>query len=146
MKIVLQRVKSASVKTEGNVIGEIDFGFLVLLGIAENDTRENADFLIKKLINLRVFNDEQGKMNLSIREVNGAFLVVSQFTLYANTKRGNRPSYIEAAHPDLAIPLYEYFIENLKIQSCLPVQTGVFGAMMDISLINSGPVTIILES
>jgi D-tyrosyl-tRNA(Tyr) deacylase len=146
MKIVLQRVKNVSVSVEGKVVGEIGFGLMVLLGITHNDTKEIADSLIKKLINLRVFNDEQGKMNLSILDVHGALLVVSQFTLYANTKRGNRPSYIDAAPPDAALPLYAYFIENLKIQSELEVQSGIFGAMMDISLVNSGPVTIVLES
>ena len=146
MKIVLQRVKNASVSVEGKVVGEIGFGVMVLLGITHNDTKEIADSLIKKLLHLRIFNDEQGKMNLSILDVHGDLLVVSQFTLYANTKRGNRPSYIDAAPPDHSLPLYAYFIENLKIQSGLEVQSGIFGAMMDISLVNSGPVTIVLES
>ena len=131
---------------EGKVVGEIGFGVMVLLGITHNDTKEIADSLIKKLLHLRIFNDEQGKMNLSILDVHGDLLVVSQFTLYANTKRGNRPSYIDAAPPDHSLPLYAYFIENLKIQSGLEVQSGIFGAMMDISLVNSGPVTIVLES
>jgi D-tyrosyl-tRNA(Tyr) deacylase len=145
MKLVIQRVKNAAVRIEGKVVGEIGFGLLVLLGITHTDTRENADTLIRKLINLRVFNDDEGRMNRSILDVRGSFLVVSQFTLYANTKKGNRPSFVDAAHPEHAIPLYEYFVENLKIQSTLQVDTGVFGAMMDVELTNSGPVTIVLE-
>jgi D-tyrosyl-tRNA(Tyr) deacylase len=145
MKLVIQRVKNAAVRIEGKVVGEIGVGLLVLLGITQTDTRENADALIRKLINLRVFNDDEGRMNRSILDVRGSFLVVSQFTLYANTKKGNRPSFVDAAHPEHAIPLYEYFVENLKIQSTLQVDTGVFGAMMDVELTNSGPVTIVLE-
>jgi D-aminoacyl-tRNA deacylase len=119
---------------------------MVLLGVTHTDTRNDADILIRKLINLRVFNDDQGKMNLSIQDVRGELLVVSQFTLYGNAKKGNRPSYVDAAPPDVAIPLYEYFIENLKILSSLKVETGIFGAMMDVELVNSGPVTLTLES
>jgi D-tyrosyl-tRNA(Tyr) deacylase len=145
MKLIIQRVKNAAVRIEGKVVGEIGVGLLVLLGITQTDTRENADALIRKLINLRVFNDDMGRMNRSILDVRGSFLVVSQFTLYANTKKGNRPSFVDAAHPEHAIPLYEYFVENLKIQSTLQVDTGVFGAMMDVELTNSGPVTIVLE-
>jgi D-tyrosyl-tRNA(Tyr) deacylase len=145
MKLIIQRVKNAAVRIEGKVVGEIGVGLLVLLGITQTDTRENADALIRKLINLRVFNDDMGRMNRSILDVRGSFLVVSQFTLYANTKKGNRPSFVDAAHPEHAIPLYEYFVENLKIQSTLQVDTGVFGAMMDVELTNSGPVSIVLE-
>lgn len=145
MKLVIQRVQKACVRIEGEAVGEIGAGLLVLLGVTHSDTKENADALIRKLINLRVFNDDEGKMNRSILDVQGSFLVVSQFTLYANAKKGNRPSYVDAAHPDHAIPLYEYFVENLKIESTLQVETGVFGAMMDVELTNSGPVTIVLE-
>lgn len=145
MKLVIQRVQKACVRIEGEAVGEIGAGLLVLLGVTHSDTKENADALIRKLINLRVFNDDEGKMNRSILDVQGSFLVVSQFTLYANAKKGNRPSYVDAAHPDHAIPLYEYFVENLKIESTLQVETGVFGAMMDVELTNSGPVTIMLE-
>lgn len=146
MKLVIQRVNEATVSIDGKPIGAIEKGLMVLLGVTHEDTTFDADYLIKKLIQLRIFNDDQGKMNLSIQDVKGAFLVVSQFTLYANSKKGNRPSYVDAAPPEIAIPLYEYFVENLKILSRLKVETGRFGAMMDIGLINSGPVTIILDS
>lgn len=146
MKLVLQRTSRASVSVDGKIVGQINQGLMVLIGITHSDTKENADALIKKLINLRVFNDEQGKMNLSIQDVQGEFLVISQFTLYGNAKKGNRPSYVDAAPPDVAIPLYEYFIDSLMVESQLKVETGIFGAMMDVELVNSGPVTIILES
>lgn len=146
MKIILQRVSHASVTVDNKVVGEINHGLMVLLGITHTDIKDNADALVKKLINLRVFNDGNGKMNLSIRDVQGEFLVVSQFTLYGNAKKGNRPSYIDAAPPDIAIPLYEYFIDTLMIESLLPVKAGVFGAMMDVELVNAGPVTLVLES
>jgi D-tyrosyl-tRNA(Tyr) deacylase len=145
MKLVVQRVSSASVSVNDQLVGSIGHGLMVLLGITHEDTREKADALIKKLVGLRIFNDEQGKMNRSILEVQGSLLVVSQFTLYANAKKGNRPSYIDAAPPEIAIPLYDYFIENLRVASELPVETGIFGAMMDVSLVNAGPVTLILE-
>jgi len=145
MKLVVQRVSSASVSVNDQLVGSIGHGLMVLLGITHEDTREKADALIKKLVGLRIFNDEHGKMNRSILEVQGSLLVVSQFTLYANAKKGNRPSYIDAAPPEIAIPLYDYFIENLRIASELPVETGIFGAMMDVSLVNAGPVTLILE-
>jgi D-tyrosyl-tRNA(Tyr) deacylase len=145
MKLVVQRVSSASVSVNDQLVGSIGHGLLVLLGITHHDTREKADALIKKLVGLRIFNDEHGKMNRSIQDVQGSLLVVSQFTLYANAKKGNRPSYIDAAPPEIAIPLYDYFIENLRMASELPVETGVFGAMMDVSLVNAGPVTLILE-
>lgn len=146
MKLILQRTSRASVSVDGKIVGQINQGLMVLIGITHTDTKENADALIKKLINLRVFNDEQGKMNLSIQDVQGEFLVISQFTLYGNAKKGNRPSYVDAAPPDVAIPLYEYFIDSLMVESQLKVETGIFGAMMDVELVNSGPVTIILES
>jgi D-aminoacyl-tRNA deacylase len=146
MKLILQRTSRASVSVDGKIVGQINQGLMVLIGITHSDTKENADALIKKLINLRVFNDEQGKMNLSIQDVRGEFLVISQFTLYGNAKKGNRPSYVDAAPPDVAIPLYEYFIDSLMVESQLKVETGIFGAMMDVELVNSGPVTLILES
>lgn len=145
MKIIVQRVSRAAVSIEGRVVGSIECGLMVLLGITHTDTKAHVDALVKKLVNLRIFNDENGKMNWSILEVNGEFLVVSQFTLYGNTKKGNRPSYVDAARPEEAIPLYEYFIEKLKSSSQLKVKTGVFGAMMDVELVNSGPVTLLLE-
>ena len=145
MKLVIQRVANATVKVDGETIGEIGKGFLVLLGVKQGDTEEQADFLVKKLCNLRVFEDENNKMNLSIRDVNGKLLVVSQFTLYADCKGGNRPSFIEAARPEIAEPLYEYFKQKCKDEG-IEVQCGKFGADMKVSLLNDGPVTIILEA
>ena len=146
MKLVVQRVLNANVSVDNKTVGKINHGFLVLLGITHSDTKKDVDYLVKKLINLRVFTDENDKMNLSIQTVNGELLIVSQFTLYAETKKsGNRPSFSDSAKPDVAIPLYEYFIEECKKQ--IPVvQTGIFGADMKVSLLNDGPVTIILES
>jgi D-tyrosyl-tRNA(Tyr) deacylase len=146
MKLIIQRTSRASVSVDGKIVGQINQGLMVLIGITHTDTKENANALIKKLINLRVFNDEQGKMNLSIQDVQGEFLVISQFTLYGNAKKGNRPSYVDAAPPDLAIPMYEYFVDTLMLESQLKVETGIFGAMMDVELVNSGPVTLLLES
>lgn len=145
MRLVIQRVSEASVKIENEIVGKINKGIIVLLGIHADDSKEQADWLISKLIKLRIFNDENGKMNLSIEDIKGSFLVISQFTLYGNAKKGTRPSYIHAARPETAIPLYEYFITELRKQSNLKVQTGEFGAMMDVSLINEGPVTLVLE-
>lgn len=145
MRVVIQRVKNASVKIDGNVNGKINTGFLVLLGIASTDTKQDVDYLVKKVVNLRVFSDENDKMNLSLKDVNGELLVISQFTLYGNCREGNRPSFIEAARPDVAIPLYEYFVEECRKQISV-VETGVFGADMKVSLLNDGPVTIIIES
>lgn len=144
MKFVVQRVKNARVEVENKIVGEIDQGFMVLIGITHSDNKEVADYLIKKLINLRVFEDENGKMNLSLKDVNGSLLLVSQFTLYADCSGGNRPSFTKAANPDLANEIYEYIIEECqkKIDN---VQTGIFGADMKVSLLNDGPVTIILE-
>jgi len=146
MKLVVQRVLNADVSVDNKTVGKINKGFLVLLGITHSDTKEDADYLVRKLINLRVFTDENDKMNLSLQSVNGELLIVSQFTLYAETKKsGNRPSFSDSAKPDIAIPLYEYFIEECKKQVSV-VQTGIFGADMKVSLVNDGPVTIILES
>ena len=145
MKVVIQRVKNASVKVDGKVVGEIEKGFLVLVGIKVGDTKEQADYLVKKVCNLRVFTDENDKMNLSLKDVNGELLIVSQFTLYANCKEGNRPSFVEAAKPDIAIPLYEYFVSECK--KIIPVvETGIFGVDMKVDLLNDGPVTIIMDS
>jgi len=146
MRIVIQRVSEASVKIDGKIISAIEKGFLVLLGIKTEDTTDDADFLIQKLINLRVFSDDEGKMNLSLIEVNGDLLIVSQFTLHAATKKGNRPSYIKAARPELAIPLYEYFLSKTKSQFSGKVLSGEFGADMKVALVNDGPVTIIIDS
>lgn len=144
MKLVIQRVKKAEVKVDGQTVGKIDEGFLVLIGIKVGDTKEQADYLVKKLCNLRVFSDENGKMNKSLNDVNGKLLIVSQFTLYANCSEGNRPSFIEAARPEEAIPLYEYFC-NECMKKNIEVQKGIFGADMKVELINDGPVTIIIE-
>lgn len=145
MKFVIQRVKNASVTVENNVVGSIEQGFLVLIGITNSDTKEIAKAMVKKLINLRVFNDNQYKMNLSIKDVSGSLLLVSQFTLYADCSHGNRPDFINAAKADFANELYEYIIsECLKYE--IPVKTGKFGADMKVSLLNDGPVTIILDS
>lgn len=145
MRTVVQRVSSASVTVDGNVIGKINKGFLVLLGIKSTDTKQDVDYMVKKVINLRIFRDENDKMNLSLKDVNGELLIVSQFTLYGDASGGNRPSFIDAAKPDIAIPLYEYFISECKKQISV-VQTGKFGADMKVELLNDGPVTIIMES
>ena len=144
MKLVVQRVKKAEVKVDGNIIGKIDKGFLVLIGIKVGDTKEQADYLVKKLCNLRVFSDENDKMNLSIKDVKGKLLIVSQFTLYVDCSQGNRPSFIEAARPEEANPLYEYFCNQCELNN-IEVQKGIFGADMKVELINDGPVTIIIE-
>ena len=145
MKFVIQRVKQASVKVEGSVIGEIEKGYLVLIGVSDKDTEAVADKMIKKMIGLRIFEDAEGKTNLSLADVGGSLLLVSQFTLYANCKKGNRPSFIEAGAPDKANQLYEYIIEESK-KNVSVVQTGRFGAEMEVSLINDGPFTILLDS
>lgn len=145
MKFVIQRVKQASVKVEGSVIGEIEKGYLVLIGVSDKDTEAVADKMIKKMIGLRIFEDAEGKTNLSLADVGGSLLLLSQFTLYANCKKGNRPSFIEAGAPDKANQLYEYIIEESK-KSVSVVQTGRFGAEMEVSLINDGPFTILLDS
>ena len=144
MKFVIQRVKNAQVDINNKDVAKIDNGFLVLIGITHTDTKDIADYLVKKLINLRVFEDENGKMNLSLNDINGSLLLVSQFTLYADCSSGNRPSFTDAAKPDFANGLYEYIIDECK-KRIDKVETGVFGADMKVSLINDGPVTIILE-
>lgn len=145
MKIVVQRVKNAKVEVEGKTVGKIEKGFLVLLGVTHEDTEEQADYLSKKLCNLRVFTDENDKMNLSLKDVNGELLIVSQFTLYADCTQGNRPSFINAAKPDKAEKLYEYFCRQCKEKYNVKVEKGIFGADMKVSLLNDGPVTIIIE-
>lgn len=145
MRVVVQRVKHASVTINGTVNGKINNGFLVLLGVQSTDSEQEVDYLVKKVTNLRIFSDENDKMNLSLKDVNGELLIVSQFTLYANCKEGNRPSFVEAAKPDIAIPLYEYFVSECK--KIIPVvETGIFGADMKVDLLNDGPVTIIMDS
>ncbi len=144
MRLVVQRGTKASCEVDGKITGAIDNGFMVLVGVTHDDTKENADFLAKKLSNLRVFEDENEKMNLNIKQVGGKLLVISQFTLYADTTQGNRPSFINAAKPDYANELYEYFMNKCKEEG-LEVEKGIFGAHMNISLVNSGPVTIMLE-
>lgn len=146
MRIVVQRVSEASVKIEGNVHGAIEQGLLVLLGIEHEDAETDADWLIQKIGGMRIFSDEEGKMNLSVKDLNGSFLVISQFTLHASTKKGNRPGFTQAARPEIAIPLYNYFVEELKNQTQLKVETGIFGADMKVSLTNDGPVTIVMDS
>ena len=144
MKLVIQRVKKASVEVNKEIVGKIDKGFLVLIGIKQGDTKEQADYLVRKLCNLRIFTDQNDKMNLGLKDVNGKLLIVSQFTLYGDCSDGNRPSFIEAARPEEAIPLYEYFCEECQ-KNNIEVQKGIFGADMKVELINDGPVTIIIE-
>lgn len=146
MIAVVQRVSAASVVISGAVKGQIEKGFLVLLGITHTDTPEDLDWLAKKIVGLRVFGDHEGKMNLDLKTVGGNVLLVSQFTLHANTKKGNRPSFIEAARPETAIPLYQKMIEKLSLELEKPIETGEFGANMQVSLCNDGPVTIIIDS
>lgn len=145
MKVVIQRVSEASVKVDGIVVGEINKGFMLLIGIDENDEKTDADWLVQKILNLRVFSDENDKLNLSIKDINGEILCISQFTLIADYKKGSRPSFIKAAKPDKAIPLFEYFKEELS-KSDLRLESGIFGADMKVSLINDGPVTIVMDS
>jgi D-tyrosyl-tRNA(Tyr) deacylase len=145
MRILLQRVSEASVRIEGKINGQINHGLLLLVGICAEDTQDDIDWVIQKVVNMRIFSDENGKMNLSIQDLQGAILVISQFTLHASTKKGNRPSFIEAARPEIAIPLYNLFIQKLQ-SSDLKVETGIFGADMKVSLVNDGPVTIWLDS
>ena len=142
MKLVIQRVTHASVTVENKIVGKIDKGFLVLLGVGPEDTEAQADYLVQKLIKLRVFEDENGKMNLSLKDINGELLIVSQFTLYADCSGGNRPSFSNAAKPDKANELYEYFMKKCKDEN-IKVEHGIFGADMKVELLNDGPVTII---
>jgi D-tyrosyl-tRNA(Tyr) deacylase len=146
MKVVLQRVASASVTVEYKIVGEIQKGIVVLVGIEDADTQEDIDWLVAKITQLRIFGDDNGVMNLSVEEVNGDVLVVSQFTLHAATKKGNRPSYIKAARPEIAIPIYEKFVNTLENKLGKKVPTGIFGADMKVALLNDGPVTIIIDS
>jgi len=146
MRIVLQRVSEASVSINGKVNGKIGKGLLILLGIEEADTKEDVSWLVNKILKMRIFNDANEVMNFSLQDIDGSALVISQFTLHASTKKGNRPSYIYAAKPEIAIPLYEYFLSELENQSSKKVERGIFGADMKVSLINDGPVTIIIDS
>ena len=145
MRLVIQKVSSSNVKINNEVVGSIDKGFMVLVGITDSDNKMIVDKMVDKLINLRIFEDENDKLNLSLLDVKGSILSISQFTLYAKCKKGRRPSFIEAAKPDISKPLYEYFNQQLKEKGVM-VETGVFGAMMEVSLVNDGPVTIILDS
>lgn len=144
MKLVIQRVKEARVDVENKIVGKIGKGFLVLVGVSHNDTKAEADYLVKKLCNLRVFEDDNEKMNLALKDVNGELLIVSQFTLYADTSNGNRPSFVQAARPEQANKLYQYFCQKCQ-ENGIKVEKGIFGANMQVSLINDGPVTIIIE-
>lgn len=145
MKVVVQRVKRASVTIDNKIAGKIENGLLLLVGIHESDTKKEVDWCCRKIPSLRIFEDDEGKMNRSVTDANGKILVVSQFTLYGNANKGTRPSFIEAARPEKAEPLYDYMIESLKKESGLKIESGTFGAMMDVELINSGPMTLILE-
>jgi len=144
MKLVVQRVKNSSVEVEQKIVGSIEKGYLVLIGVTHTDTKETADYLVKKLCNLRVFEDENGKMNLNIKQVGGSLLIVSQFTLYGDCTEGNRPSFINAAKPEIANELYKYFCDKC-LENNIKVERGIFGADMKVRLLNDGPVTIILE-
>ena len=146
MKVVIQRVSQATVKVSDKIISEIKLGFLILLGVEKSDSKQDIDWLVNKISNLRIFSDNELKMNLSIKDIKGEIIVVSQFTLHAKTKKGNRPSYIKAANPEQAEPLYEEFILQLKNESAVSVQSGVFGANMQVDIVNEGPVTIIMDS
>ena len=145
MKIVIQRVSESHVKVDGNIVGQIGKGLMLLVGIDENDTETDADWLVQKILNLRIFGDEDGKLNLSVQDIKGEILCISQFTLIADYKKGNRPSFIKAAKPDKAIPLFDYFKEEIS-KSGLKTESGIFGADMKVSLINDGPVTIVMDS
>lgn len=145
MRLVIQRCREAQVTVEGKVTGQIEFGLTILVGVTEGDTREDAKYLAEKAANLRIFEDEAGKMNLSLLDVQGAVLSISQFTLYGDCRKGRRPNFMQAAKPELAEPLYKAFNDNLR-ELGVKVETGVFGAMMDVQLINHGPVTLIVES
>ncbi|PCH94365.1 MAG: D-tyrosyl-tRNA(Tyr) deacylase [Bacteroidetes bacterium] len=146
MRVIIQRVSEASVTISENLKSEISIGLLILLGIEQEDTNEDIDWLCGKISRLRIFDDDEGVMNLSVKDIEGEVLLISQFTLHASTKKGNRPSYIKAAHPDFAIPMYKDFIESLSKELGSPVKTGEFGAMMKISIVNEGPVTIFMDS
>ncbi|WHZ31746.1 D-aminoacyl-tRNA deacylase [Desemzia incerta] len=145
MRVVIQRSKKASVSINQEIVGAIDHGFVLLVGIGEEDTQEDVEYLVRKISKMRIFEDWEGKMNLSLADVGGEILSISQFTLHANTKKGNRPSFIEAAKPDRAIPLYDAFNQQLREQG-FKVEVGQFGADMQVSLVNDGPVTILIDS
>ena len=145
MKAVIQRVSEANVKVEGKIVGEIHNGLLLLIGIDEEDVKTDADWLVQKILNLRIFGDDEGKLNLSVQDIKGGILCISQFTLIADYKKGNRPSFIKAAKPDKAIPLFEYFKDEIA-KSGLKTESGIFGADMKVSLLNDGPVTIVMDS
>jgi len=146
MRAVIQRVTRASVTIKGKINGQIENGLLVLMGIEDADTDEDIEWLSSKIVNLRIFNDEKGVMNISVKDIAGNILLISQFTLHASTKKGNRPSYIKASKPDIAIPIYEKMIEQLSIDLGKQIQTGIFGADMKIELLNDGPVTIVIDT
>jgi len=145
MRVVIQRVSEASVKVDNEIVGEIGKGLMLLIGVDESDENTDADWLVKKILDVRVFSDDEGKMNHSIKDINGEILFISQFTLISDHKKGNRPSYIKAAKPDKAIPLFEYFKNEMK-KSGLKTESGIFGADMKVSLINDGPVTLVFDS
>lgn len=145
MKIVIQRVSESYVKVDGKIVGEIGKGLMLLVGIDENDTETDANWLVQKILNLRIFGDEDGKLNLSVQDIKGEILCISQFTLIADYKKGNRPSFIKVAKPDKAIPLFDYFKQEIS-KSGLKTESGIFGADMKVSLINDGPVTIVMDS
>ncbi|MFN5134968.1 MAG: D-aminoacyl-tRNA deacylase [Chitinophagaceae bacterium] len=146
MRAVIQRVSKASVKVYNNITGQIEKGLLVLLGIEDADTKEDIEWLSSKICNLRIFDDEQGVMNLSVKDVSGSILLVSQFTLHASTKKGNRPSYIRASKPEIAIPMYEQTLAQLEVDLGRKVEAGIFGADMKVELLNDGPVTIVIDT
>lgn len=146
MKTVLQRVSQASVTIDSKIVADIQKGLLVLVGIEDADTQEDINWLCQKIANIRIFGDENDVMNLSVKDIDGDVIVVSQFTLHAQTKKGNRPSYIKASKPEIAIPLYELFVQQLELELGKKVQTGIFGADMKVALINDGPVTILMDS
>ncbi len=146
MKVILQRVSSASVTISEKIVAQIDNGLLVLVGIEDSDSQEDIHWLSQKIVNLRIFGDENGVMNLSVKDSQGEIIVVSQFTLHANTKKGNRPSYIKASKPEIAIPLYENFVQQMELELGKKIQTGKFGADMKVALVNDGPVSIIIDS
>ena len=145
MKVVIQRVSSASVTIETEIAANIQSGLLVLVGIEDDDSQEDINWLSQKIINLRIFGDDNGVMNLSVKEIQGNIIIVSQFTLHASTKKGNRPSYIKASKPDMAIPMYEKFVKQMELELGKKIQTGKFGANMKVTLVNDGPVTIIID-
>ena len=146
MRVVIQRVKKASVSINENIVGKINQGLLILLGIENEDTESDIKWLIQKIGGLRIFSDAEGKMNLSVSDIQGELLIVSQFTLFASTVKGNRPSFLKSAKPDISIPMYEKFLDTIKKETSLKLETGQFGADMEVSLINDGPVTIIIDS